>query len=672
MERKALSDKILCLGIDGLDPRFTKHLIDQGKLPNLKKFVEVGACREDLSMLGGHPTITPPMWTTLATGCYANVHGITDFSRRGSRIDAIAYNMDSRNCHAEQIWNCFAEAGKKTLVMHWPGSSWPPSSDSENLFVIDGTTPAGVYDSTAKVDDEYLVGASEEIETITYATKVAKNVNACVVDDLDVDEKVASKKIGGMQIGMNENINLILDETEGLMHLTEGALDMSRSSIKPASGWTAAPADAKEFTMLMSGGLVRRTCLILKNEQGIYDKVAIYKNKKEVEPLAVLEQGKIVEYIFDEAIRNEQKVPAYRNMRLLQLAEDGSKLKIWVSCAYNPAVDSVFSPKRLHKMLTESIGYPAPVPRFGSHDEEMITKCLLPEWKLVGDWQANAIHEMIATENIEVVFSHYHCVDLQIHNLIRFAMDKGYNTMDPGKYVQFMEMVYENTDNYLGKFMHFLDEGWSILIMSDHALVCSAHDFQFLGDCTGVSINIMEELGLTAVKHDADGNRLHEIDWEKTIAVAQGSSHIYVNLRGRDEFGIVEPADKYEVEDEIITRLYGYRDKKTGKRIISLAVRNKDAVHFGLGGPESGDIIYFLEEGYQWDHGDSLSTSLGEENTSVAPIFIAAGKGFKRGFYTDRIIRQIDFAPTVAMLGGVRYPVQCEGAPVYQIFEKEI
>lgn len=53
------------------------------------------------------------------------------------------------------------------------------------------------------------------------------------------------------------------------------------------------------------------------------------------------------------------------------------------------------------------------------------------------------------------------------------------------------------------------------------------------------------------------------------------------------------------------------------------------------------------------------------------PIFIAAGEGLKHGFETERIIRQIDFAATVAALGGVRMPAQCEGAPVYQIFEEE-
>ena len=181
----------------------------------------------------------------------------------------------------------------------------------------------------------------------------------------------------------------------------------------------------------------------------------------------------------------------------------------------------------------------------------------------------------------------------------------------------------------------------------------------------------MEELGLTALKRDEQGNRLPEIDWAHTLAVAQRESHIYVNLKGRNAQGIVEPASQYEVEEEIMTRLYGYRDKKTGKRVIAVALRNKDAVLLGQGGPEAGDIIYWLAEGYNFDHADCLSTTLGDGETSVSPIFIGAGRGFKPGYKTDRIIRQIDFAPTVAVLGGVRMPKNCEGAPVYQILTEE-
>ena len=80
LRNKALSQKVLLLGVDGMDPRFTKRLVDEGKLPNVKKLMDRGACREDLMMLGANPTITPPMWATLATGTYPMTHGIIDYN----------------------------------------------------------------------------------------------------------------------------------------------------------------------------------------------------------------------------------------------------------------------------------------------------------------------------------------------------------------------------------------------------------------------------------------------------------------------------------------------------------------------------------------------------------------------------------------------------------------
>ena len=57
----ALSSKVLVLGVDGFEPKLAKKFMDQGKMPNLQKFVEQGACREDLVLLGAMPTVTPPM-----------------------------------------------------------------------------------------------------------------------------------------------------------------------------------------------------------------------------------------------------------------------------------------------------------------------------------------------------------------------------------------------------------------------------------------------------------------------------------------------------------------------------------------------------------------------------------------------------------------------------------
>ena len=61
MKREALTDKIFVLGVDGLDPSLARKYVDAGKMPNLAQYIERGAAREDLMLLGAVPTITPPL-----------------------------------------------------------------------------------------------------------------------------------------------------------------------------------------------------------------------------------------------------------------------------------------------------------------------------------------------------------------------------------------------------------------------------------------------------------------------------------------------------------------------------------------------------------------------------------------------------------------------------------
>lgn len=166
MSKPEYNNKVLVLGIDGMDPRLTRRFVDMGIMPNTKKLIENGSCRKDLMLLGGHPTVTPSMWTTLGTGTYSMTHGITEFYLQSpDNPEMMLYGLDSRDCKAEQVCNAFAEAGKKTLVWHWPGSSWPPSSDSENLYAVDGTSPGTVNMASGQRDAEFMVGASETVQS---------------------------------------------------------------------------------------------------------------------------------------------------------------------------------------------------------------------------------------------------------------------------------------------------------------------------------------------------------------------------------------------------------------------------------------------------------------------------------------------------------------------------
>ncbi len=283
--------------------------------------------------------------------------------------------------------------------------------------------------------------------------------------------------------------------------------------------------------------------------------------------------------------------------------------------------------------------------------------------------QSDAVHYLIENEDFDVIFSHFHNVDLQSHMIAKY-LKNGHKDMKGEVYQEMLKNVYLQTDRYIGRYLDLIDQGWTVLVLSDHGLVCPEHEVPLLCDSSGVNVGVMEELGFTAVKHDENGNPLHEIDWENTKAVQIRCNHIWINLKGRNEHGIVDPEEQYELEEEIITALYSYKAKDTGRRIVSLAMRNKDAVLLGMGGPECGDIMIWLAEGYNYDHGESLSTTYGHATTSTSPIFLGAGPGLEEGVYTDRIIRQVDVAPTIAALLGVRMPAQSEGSVVHQILSE--
>ena len=299
----------------------------------------------------------------------------------------------------------------------------------------------------------------------------------------------------------------------------------------------------------------------------------------------------------------------------------------------------------------------------------MVNRIMLPTWDVLTQWQAKALNYLIDENKYQVVFSHIHSVDAMGHMFWYYGKNRPIMGKEEEEgYQAAIEEVYKQTDRYLGEFLHYLDEDWTVMIFSDHGLLIPEEEEKpLIGDAFGCNVGVMKELGFTVLKKDENGNEIKEIDWSKTRAVATRASQIYINLKGKYETGIVDPADKYELEREIIDALYNYR--LNGKRVISVAMRNKDALVLGTGGPECGDVLYWLEEGVNRLHGDALPMVEGYNNTSVTPIFIAAGKGLKKGYNSQRIIRQADMAPTVAHMLDVRMPKQCEGAVAYQILE---
>ena len=642
MGRTPMSKKLIVLGVDGMDYKLTKRLMDEGKMPNIQEFVRRGAARENLEMLGCVPTITPPMWTTLATGAYAGTHGITCFwNQDHNDLSSLVYSLDSTLCKAEPVWNCTAEAGYKTLVWHWPGSSWPPTSDSPNLSVVDGTQPGFVNFGNGKKESDFLLTADINIEALTYypAGGTINTGAGCILEvDSFKDEDGEPSGTKGMSGAVNgsglSNIMLTFEDGEGAMETRK--YDIVNSPLKTATGWVNAPIDAKEFTILLSEGLLRRYALVTKNDDGIYDQVALYHNKKESEPFITMKVGKMSPAVADVSVMPDgTRIPTFRPYKVITINEDCTHIEFWAGQALAIENDATWHPKSLCREVLEHCGYYPTAAAAGP----LLYNC--QNLKLEAQegyitWQAKALNYLIKNHNYDVIFTHVHNIDgighlvwpkCYAHNAEEVEQALAFQTL--------LEETYMQTDRYLGQFLYLLDEEWTVMITADHGLLVETEpEPALMGDPFGVNAKIMSDLGFTVLKKDANGNLLKEIDWKKTKAVASRGNHIWINLKGRNTTGIIAPEDKYKLEEEIIDALYNYRDPKSGRRIISVALRNKDSALLGFNGPEVGDIVYWLEEGFHRVHGDSLPTQTGFYDTSVSPLFIAAGAGIKEGYTT--------------------------------------
>ena len=85
-------------------------------------------------------------------------------------------------------------------------------------------------------------------------------------------------------------------------------------------------------------------------------------------------------------------------------------------------------------------------------------------------------------------------------------------------------------------------------------------------------LGMNEYRGLEKLSH-----RSNNMDWDKTRAFSYTPSGIYLNLKGREHRGIVEPgAEAEKLMDEIKERLEDLKDPATGQRIIYRVARGHE------------------------------------------------------------------------------------------------
>ena len=158
------------------------------------------------------------------------------------------------------------------------------------------------------------------------------------------------------------------------------------------------------------------------------------------------------------------------------------------------------------------------------------------------------------------------------------------------------------------------------------------------------------------------------VDWSQDQGLPQRTIYVYVNLKGRDPQGIVEPEDFDKVVDETITAMLDYKDPVTGLHPYSVVLRKEDAALLGLWGDRVGDIVFALRPEFDLEHGGRLPTArIGD--LTIRSLLFMRGPNIKQGVHLERLTQIVAVTPTICHMLGLPMPAQAEGPILWEAME---
>ncbi len=178
------------------------------------------------------------------------------------------------------------------------------------------------------------------------------------------------------------------------------------------------------------------------------------------------------------------------------------------------------------------------------------------------------------SERSRLLFQYFEFTDRVGHVFwrLRDPQHPAYDAALAARYGDAVEKAYETMDAIVGDTAKALAPQDVLIVLSDHGFATWRRS---------VNYNTwLVENGYLVMKGGAERKSLEalfsrgqfweSVDWSKSRAYAMGLGDVYVNLQGREQGGIVPPGAPYEaLRDELIGKLEGLTDPKTGERAVS-------------------------------------------------------------------------------------------------------
>jgi predicted AlkP superfamily phosphohydrolase/phosphomutase len=226
-----------------------------------------------------------------------------------------------------------------------------------------------------------------------------------------------------------------------------------------------------------------------------------------------------------------------------------------------------------------------------------------------------------------------------------------------------IEQLYRHNDALVGRVMARLQEGDVLMVLSDHGF----NSFR-----RGVNLNAwLHANGYLTLKPGKDGSAewLRDVDWSSTRAYALGLTGLFLNIRGREGEGIVEPREAAALRSELAGRLTGLQDEQLGVTGITEAFVTA-SLYSGPDLENAPDLLIGYSPGYRtsWDCATGVvSGPVFEDNLKAwSGDHCIDPRQVPGVLFCNRPIDAadpalIDIAPTALHLFGVQPPPYMEG-----------
>ena len=555
--------KVIVLGFDGLDHALTEQMINTGRLPALARLATSGG----FAALGTTvPPQSPVAWSTFITGLDPGGHGIFDFVHRDPKT-MLPYLSTTRTegsartigfgkwqlplssgtvellRRGQPFWELLEQRGVPTTIIRMP-ANFPPSGTATRELSGMGTPDLlGTYGTFSFYTSEPYAFAGQTLSGGT-------------VYNVRVREGRVVSKLEGPDNPFLKHPEKVAaefiaypDQSNQFAKIVVGS-EERLLKVGEWSDWVPV-----SFGLAPTQSLAGEVRFFLKGLDPFFE---LYASPVNIDPLApVMPVSTPPEYAAELA-------DATGRFYTQGMPEDTKGLKTGV--------------------LTEAE--------------------FLAQAKIAGDENRAQYKYVLDSFQDGFLFYYFGNVD-QVSHMMWRARDPGHPAYDPVKdtpNAAVVEHLYQELDRIVSDTLERLGPDDLLVVMSDHGFTSwrrAMHLNSWLRDNGYIT--------LTDPARKDDPGFFGNVDWSKTRAYALGLNGLYVNLKGREKDGSVDPAARDALASELSERLLAVIDPATGAPAITKVYRREQV--YTVAGAE--DIAPDLIVGYTKGTRGSDESALG-------------------------------------------------------------